>query len=844
MATPTPVVNRKGLILQDFFTSVRKDHRDVKMKKGTEVPIVNGPTASGHYVVVWSKYKASLKVASKNIRILPEPYYTDVNIQHTQLEIIVPYDAVDEKGDAIKLEKGDLCYFNRMASNGMTFLVDIHTGPDVGRRGIRIPVGVACLGNRSLGYNGWLHQRVTFNQDYTALSEHRQPLHNFKKGENTACVRAILDDGKAVAVTSPRFDGGQTWMRVDFWAVDRSSSTKVLETDMMGHACRVLKDFKSSTSTNTLKALVVGVIDRFDPVGKRVRVVAPFNIPYEVPFSAVQIGVPATAAYRLRNKTPLFTPSHPLFAPTTSNDVIMNVFAGILKGLDAENAALPSSGRQLKPLYDTSDARLRQAQAFKAGLSTRSATYMTRNRCLGSIEELMTLPDATTSTKAGVYIRIYQNFSSSSPYSGQIFIYVGKTKEFRRRGKDYRSAVDHVRSTHMSIMKAARSESFKIIWTQTKGSTQSDDKQRSLMESVITMLANSMRGSVMRGSALGKEPEKVVIGDFNYWQNSRVSVILKIISDTVFQQFGFSYPDQVSKNVQGVNVRCPLLGGGIETSDPRRYIRHLLGDRQVLSFGGYDFQESSSETAFMQIKFDLGSGGSPGVNVGIPQEPDYGLEKGTRFWLNWEVMAKGLHSAPFFRIPKIGCFENWDCGNKLGLRIFWRNANDNEWYAKFVQTGGEHYGYSVAHEQGALASYVNGTAMFGFLTRSYYGHTASDRPSFCPETLDATVLELKIDRFMRTISIEPVTGERTELPRIVRKVDAAANEMRAFGFDNVDGAWQGFTPKDLKADPTLKAFFARTRAFSSGSKYITPGRKACDHCLHVDMVRTLEHIDH
>lgn len=818
-----------GVLNKDFSSqTLTAGHANIHVPKNTKVCIV---TYNDRQLTCLWEAGGNLMIPFPRSRIAVQQqlYWTDNNAAGRVATLRSgTLNATDHRGNNFTLTPQHLTQVERMSSGGgRYFVVKVVSGNDAGRKGIRIPIYQANLRRNGFPRQDWVHHRFTFDMDYTCRNADGEAVHTFKKGDSKACIRKLYDGGKILLVTTPNKENGRMLLQVDFWAGSRKD---IREHDLADHTCRLLHDQRCLNTNKLLLSDTVGVIRSCKLDKNKIRIRDGAGDDFWVPMSAVVVGVPV-GPYRVAYGTPNFGTSQAAYKSTGTNDVINDVVAGLLTGILAEGPNLPRSARHMETLYSTVAARRQQTEAFKEGLSTSTVDCMRQKRSLGSIQDLKALPDVSLSTKKGVYVRIYEGFAQTSPYYGKTYIYVGKTNNFQRRNREHKAkAGKGLKSRHYDIMNAASHVHYRVIWTQ-KAEIK---KQRSLMEALFTMLLDSMDARITVFPELTREPGKLGAGTFDYWTNSRMAQILKHVADVVLKNTNFIYPSALSKNVEGINIRVPLDSGGEGTGEGRRWVRHALADRVVLTFGSTEFKTTKGSDCGISFKY----ANELMVYGVVKPDASNGLITGTKFWMNWEIMNPGsMHEAPYLRIPRIGFLNNWEVGNRIGLRITWRNPTTGKFFSKFEQTGGLTWNHYASDDNGSLTSHTQGASLYGFLTGSRWGATANDRPPFYPDLWTAEVLALSVDHFKQEITVEVDLSPVTILSAPRRSLEGAASQMRRLGLDNVNGPWRGFSPVDPAQDSAARKVLKTAENANSAilNKFLHK-RQDCDRCFHNNLV--------
>jgi hypothetical protein len=822
MPSRSNFVNKVARVKVDV-SFVQADRPRLVLPKGTTVAIIDWDLQASTGVIIWKKQ--SLPINRSQIEVLKHRFYTNDNSAGRifNLRVKVAFQTQDVQNRGFSYTPDHNGQIDRMSSDGSEFIVNIVSGRDKGRKDIRVPVHRANILYHLFPTPSWLNKRVKFRGEYFITDENGNNVHTFPTDHQTAIVRQIIGGGKRLMVSTPDKWEGRHFLTIDYWAVE--IHTDLREIDVKNHTFKALRDQACLVvPADILRKDTVGVVTSC--TAQDAEVTAIDGIKYKVPLTSIQVGSPIMP-YRISYGTTTSANSQTSIQSANSSDDTVKVVTSILKSMYTAGPSLPPTARQYETFYSTDNARMQQAVALKDGFNKLTLDCLKKKCCIGDIEDLKRLPDATNSFEKGVYVRIYEGFEKSSQFYGKVYIYVGKTNNFYNRNAVHCTVAKTKQSRHYIVMNAAKQRAVRILWVQ-----RSDDKkQRALVEALCTLLSSSMDSRVTVLSDRDSRSVDSGAGSFDFWSNAKAARILKDITDTVFQTFGFSYPSSQTGKVEGLNVSVPIQELTF-VLNARRWVRHALDDRLVFTSGPLTFKRSVVSGIARGHYYQFTISSEMNFFINFQEDISKGLTDNTTFWSSWEVTTNGrLHEAPFFRVPKIGFTDNWEIGNRIGLRITWKDAKTGKHYSRYEQFGHAEWNEYESIDQGSLKTHTVGAALWAVFTRSQWGTKDSDRPGFYPSNHTIEILDLRVDHFRQEYTIEVDLSPVNVIPRVTINLEGAANQMRRLGLENVNGQWRGFRYTNAENNDPANQEFTGNKV-QVLKKFVT-ARQHCDRCTHL-----------
>jgi len=750
----------------------------------------------------------------------------------------------------ITLTSTDRLQIRRLSTDYTQYIIDIPFGRFAGRQNIRIPFrhieNLEPFPIRAGGPNSWLNHRFRFDMDYQSRDEQNNVIHSFSAG-NTCCIRDVVDNGKILMVVTHDKDNGKTRLRVDYWA---GTKGQILNADLDNHTFQAIEDF-------TCKRVTTQVMRRND-IGF-VRVLTNVTIPggdivicnvsqnrtnMQVEMGSVQVGYPL-GTYTVKHVTPVSVPNPqpPLNVQGAGSDVLSRTVLGILTSVWNARDLLPSSIRRFDRFFNTDNNRNQTLNSFLAGLwrptgianclSVRPFTLENLQRNVG---------DVSTSTRAGVYLRTYQDFPTNSPFHGNIYLYVGKTVNFRQRHNAHLSSArtgPSFNSFHYTVARAARTSRVLGMFSHTGDFSTSAEGQnfRSVIELLITLFVGAMSERTLNAQLVSRDPQAGITGNtissLNLFNHSQVANTWTGLFDEIRRRTGFPELTSTVGRIVGLNVRVPMYDDYDHLGRPRWTCQDLQ-DRRVFTREPVTFASTYWDGISMTLNFFAHAYGQRSdATVNVQPDPAHGLEVGTQFWAMWEVMTNGApHPAPHFRVPDIGSFSNWNeainVANMVGLKVIWQH--NDQWYAKYVQrnNSGGHLVEFLSSDQGSLNTYAVGAGLYGYFMRGNWDIANSPRAGFYRDFGQIEVLQMRTEHYRQELILTMDAGPIRSLGRVTFNVELAANHMRHIGLHNVAGAWRVF--QRVPNDP------AQQKVKNHG-KFVG-NRTQCDYCFILHLAST------
>jgi hypothetical protein len=599
MASPINAVGYYGPRASEFvnhFATVNQDmvfkpegKKEWTLRKSTRVVVLDYQVAANGttYKIWWEQADQTCLIRYKDIvpiTVLPSlgRRWTTQNSQDHVAKIVRPkvIKTLDQHNNPIDYTADHRGCVSRVSDDGLYFVVNTVFGPDLGKKGVGIPVtfGAPLRTETSWSSDFWMHRRLLMREDKDCYDIHGKFVHTLKEGD-VCIVRGVYPGTCVLRVTSESAESHRLFLRFDLANFVASRNLSYHTEDLMNHTCRALRDQKCKEDpTDVMSKGLIGTVLDVDLEKNWALVYGTDDHEYWVPFASFEVGVPV-GPYRVISDAYNFDKPSAPFDPVSSGasgTLIDDLVSALLTGIHAESANLPFSACHLQSLYATPASRDRTVAAFTRGLSASTLRCVRQNQCFGDISDLKALQDASFLHRAGIYVRIYEGFSKTSKYHGRTFIYVGKTKDFAQRSITHKSDGKISQSQHYTIMRAARTVSYRVFWM----SKNDDHKMLSLMESITTLILNSQSERTTRAPRV-EASGKVTICGFDWIENASIASTLKRVADIVVQQYNFNYPPAL----EGLNIRSPIdhsVGG---VSDPRRWVRQELEDRQTFMSG-------------------------------------------------------------------------------------------------------------------------------------------------------------------------------------------------------------------------------------------------------------------
>jgi hypothetical protein len=473
----------------------------------------------------------------------------------------------------ITLTSTDRLQIRRLSTDYSEYIIDIPFGRFAGRQNIRIPFrqieDLEPFPVRAGGPNSWLNHRFRFDMDYQSRDEENNVVHTFR-ASNTCCIRDIQDNGKILMVVTPDKDNGKTRLRVDYWA---GTKRQILNTDLDNHTFQAIEDF-TCKRVNTL------VMRRGD-IGF-VRVLPNVNIPdgdivicnmtqnrstMQIEMGSVQVGYPL-GTYTIKHVTPVSVPNPqaPLNVQGAGSDILSRTILGALTSIWNARDLLPSSIRRFDRFFDSDNHRNTTLNTFLGGLWQPTGVASCLSLRPFTLENLQhNVSDVSATNRAGVYLRTYQDFPTNSPFYGNIYLYVGKTINFRQRHNAHLSSArtgPSVNSHHYTVARAARTSRVLGMFSHTGNFSTSADGQnfRSVVELLITLFVDSMSERTLNAVLVSRDPQAGITGNsissLNLFNHSQVANTWTGLFDEIRRRTGFPAQTWAQPVQKLVRVQC------------------------------------------------------------------------------------------------------------------------------------------------------------------------------------------------------------------------------------------------------------------------------------------------
>lgn len=755
------------------------------------------------------------RLPSDQVEVLSERYWNDNNCAGRMVQ---PGGNIMPQGpDGFRFEAGRDGQILGMTQDQTRFIVKVPYGDNVGKT-FQLPVRHARIksnfpGGQEMDY---VHRRFKFVMDYTCHDGNGRFVHKFKKDDDQSCIRDVADGGRTLILTTPAVDNGRQHLRVDFWAGNFNKS--LLDADFVDHTFRARRDTNCTVEpSDVLKKGMVGRIKGVKKDKTEFHVKLFTGPDFWVPINNIDVG-PPLGDYRISlvssSASGALRPTIPANKPQTG-DLIDRLLGEILTELYTTRDNTPQALRRYDIFMRNPSAIAQTIGVFKRGMHPNAFQAMNRDRCI-SLGTIRSLPDVTNSGKKGVYIRVYEDFPTKSPYHDMIFIYVGQTTVgFMIRGQSHKTRTKSptTGSRHYAVAKAARKLTYRGIFNIDE---QMSHDNVNLIECLFMMILNTFSPRI-KVTPTGDQWKIDTTGPtFNYWANAYVATLLTQITDAACKHTGFKYPDGGKKDLEGLNLNLPLLE--VSWNTKHRWVRHTLGDRWIFTTNSYTFEDQGKSDASKQFTFWIHSGNDEKHSILVKPDEKHGLDVGKKFWASLEVMKEGVHEAPFYRLPTIGSLNNWNIGSRIGIKVTWEHKG--KYYAKYIQqvsTTSVLDSAQLAHKQGA--------GLYAYIMQGRWPESADRPQSYSSTPHIAEVLDLAVDHFRQECALDLKPAPLKPLPVIQRNLEVAANLMRRLDLENVNHTWQGLGHVDLDAE-----LRAKDTNMQTAKKYIRD-RYDCDYCF-------------
>lgn len=268
-----------------------------------------------------------------------------------------------------------------------------------------------------------------------------------------------------------------------------------------------------------------------------------------VPLFSVEIGFKRGKMHLNYTPPGQLIPNQAFRALSLSNQghIINRTLTGIFSGIHDKKDLLSISIRRYDNFVRNSNGQ--SSDAIAHGFFKGICDAWTSGKPSYPVKTLVdNCPDATKSEGSGVYLRVYMDFDKKSKYHGSVWLYTGKTRNFKAR------AATHIKSSkkgaqmntqHYAVMQAAKTVRYIKIWesnsrTQLPGT---DDELRSVVEMLVTLLLNTMHSSTIKLEIRSDDPsaaptEAVLNSSFRVYTNAQVATVWTQIANEVMGETG------------------------------------------------------------------------------------------------------------------------------------------------------------------------------------------------------------------------------------------------------------------------------------------------------------------
>jgi hypothetical protein len=214
----------------NHFGRANRDHvcyqangQSFVLPKDTTIVIMDVNSSADRFVIWWPDRnlhsRLTIPTTQSLITTLPERRWTTENIQDKLIRVKTDLKTVDKHGKSFTYSREHCGYVSRMSANGMSFIVNILHGTDMGRKGVKIPIVCGRVTySQANGIVYWIHRRLEFLKDYACVNGDGQVVHIFRKGDKSCFVRGFCPGTTLLRVTSRDVEDNGLEMRVDISA--------------------------------------------------------------------------------------------------------------------------------------------------------------------------------------------------------------------------------------------------------------------------------------------------------------------------------------------------------------------------------------------------------------------------------------------------------------------------------------------------------------------------------------------------------------------------------------------------------------------------------------------------
>lgn len=402
---------------------------------------------------------------------------------------------------------------------------------------------------------------------------------------------------------------------------------------------------------------------------------------------------------------------------------------------------------------------------------------------------------------AGGYVKAYSDFRPGTEWYGDdSYVYDGQSNDVWTRQLGHDRSRDNPNEAnynfhHYHVARAARKCKTGQLFEQSEmegGSQELAKGLRDLTEQMFILLLNTYSQKAMnwRERTLNKPIQQAVAEQYG---DRELCIVYSEMAQLALQRSGFAQPGQPGRApfgaAGGLNYTSPL--GGEHTFDYEKttWVVEDHGDKWVYHRSSFKLSAGENKLLFRSNQkagytFEISAAGG-GVKTAF--DPAVGDE----IYTSWEVMKPGSneHPVPYFRNPTIGCYKNWSFANKLGFKAIWKRKADGKWFARYYQQAQPGRSFINDTSRGSWSPYALGVALYAFFTRASW----PDKQSFVPDYGRASLIEVKLDRLQQNIKVNIVTGTLARLEGPAFSLDVPRDQMKTYGFENVNGKFRGYT---------------------------------------------------
>jgi hypothetical protein len=193
------------------------------LPKDTIIVIMDVNSSADRFVIWWPDRnlhsRLTIPTAQSLITTLPERRWTTENTQDKLIRVKTDLKTVDKHPKSFTYSREHCGYVSRMSANGMSFIVNILHGQDMGTKGVKVPIVCGRVTySRANGIVYWILRRLEFLKNYACVNGDGQVVQILRKGDKSCFVRGFYPGTTLLRVTSRDVEDNGLEMRVDISA--------------------------------------------------------------------------------------------------------------------------------------------------------------------------------------------------------------------------------------------------------------------------------------------------------------------------------------------------------------------------------------------------------------------------------------------------------------------------------------------------------------------------------------------------------------------------------------------------------------------------------------------------